>query len=239
MRARPCACALVLVIASIPLALAGADPPARPDSTGNPAVSSSDSSARAASDTSADSTAWARFEGLPAEFSIETPKGWQTRGGTTGYGLVVFARGDLGPQVIDQPGAVAMTEQVAEAFTSGRMPGFMIERRPGHRGDACGGFSDKRSKELVREVTDKGALGGGRLLAKPSVEPIALGPCHGIRVGARWRAGKGPEYVMDLVLVSDEKTLYIIGLRNQAEFFEKNRPVFARAVSTFRLASSR
>jgi len=44
---------------------------------------------------------------------------------------------------------------------------------------------------------------------------------------------------MILVVVSDGKKEYNIGLRDQDPYFELNRPVFEKALSTFRLAAAK
>ena len=56
---------------------------------------------------------------------------------------------------------------------------------------------------------------------------------------AHWRLEAGVEYAMILALFSDGKTMYTIGLRNHADYLERNRPVFERALSTFRLAAAK
>lgn len=185
------------------------------------------------------------YEGLKEQFTLALPHGWlvynQSRSGSP-HGVVMFSSASLRISGKGKTKAelIEMSRVQATQVDSGELASFFVDRYPAKSGMSCNGFSKGASKAKLRVLTSATALGGGSKLIEPAqVEPMALGGCQGLKVLVRAQTPEGWELVMLVYSFSDDQTTYDFTLRNRKEFFEKNRPVFDKVLSTLKITKSK
>ncbi|MCZ6718090.1 MAG: hypothetical protein O6944_02910 [Gammaproteobacteria bacterium] len=184
------------------------------------------------------------YEGLKEQFTLELPQGWHVfnQSGSPEYGVVVFSALSMRIEAegMDEAALGAKVRKRMAQVDSGELPSFFVDRYPIKRGMSCDGLSKKARKKMLRVLTRATAFGGGsKLLNRPEAEPISLGGCQGLKVLVRAQTAEGREFVMLIYTVSHGQTTYDFALRNRKEYFEKNRPVFEKALSTLKITKLR
>jgi len=180
------------------------------------------------------------YEGLKEQFTLELPQGWHVfnQSGSPEYGVVVFSALSMRipAEGMDEAALGAKMRKQMAQVDSGELPSFFVDRYPVKRGMSCDDLSKKARKKMLRVLTRATAFGkGSKLLNRPEAEPISLGGCQGLKVLVRAQTAEGREFVMLIYTVSHGQTTYDFALRNRKEYFEKNRPVFEKALSTLKI----
>ena len=184
------------------------------------------------------------YEGLKEQFTLELPQGWHVfnQSGSPEYGVVVFSALSMRIEAegMDEAALMAKTRKRMAQLDSGELASFLVDRYPAKRGMSCDGFSKKARKKKLRVLTGATALGRGSTLLDPAqAEPITLGGCQGLKVLVRAQTAEGWELVMLVYTVAHGQTTYDFILRNRKEYFEKNRPVFEKALSTLKITKGK
>ena len=189
---------------------------------------------------------FAPYEGFKEQFTIALPVGWQAHdqnaqmGKPGPYGVVIFSPINLASvKVTDVQKQLADSMRALESIDSGETPSLLVDRHKSQRGISCSGIDDKARKRLL-DVYETSAMGtSGHLLGTSEVKAMPVGGCQGLRVMLRSRDPDGTETHTLVYAVSDGETAYDFFLRNRKEFFEKNLPIFEKAVSTLKIAARR
>jgi hypothetical protein len=187
---------------------------------------------------------FAPYEGFKEQFTIALPVGWQAHdqnaqmGKPGPYGVVIFSPINLASvKVTDVQKQLADSMRALESIDSGETPSLLVDRHKSQRGISCSGIEDKARKRML-DVYETSAMGtSGHLLGTSEVKAMPVGGCQGLRVMLRSRDPDGTETHTLVYAVSDGETAYDFFLRNRKEFFEKNLPIFEKAVSTLKIAS--
>ena len=155
-------------------------------------------------------------------------------------GVVIFSPINLASvKVTDVQKQLADSMRALESIDSGETPSLLVDRHKSQRGISCSGIDDKARKRLL-DVYETSAMGkSGHLLGTSEVKAMPVGGCQGLRVMLRSRDPDGTETHTLVYAVSDGETAYDFFLRNRKEFFEKNLPIFEKAVSTLKIAARR
>jgi hypothetical protein len=180
------------------------------------------------------------YEGLNEQFTLELPQGWHVheQGGSGSHGVVVFSSVSMTWEVedMDEEEIFAEMRKRMAQMDSGELASFFVDRYPAKSGMSCDGFSKRAKKKKLRVLSSTTALGQDSTLLEPAqAEPISLGGCQGLKVLVRAQTAVGWELVMLTYTVSHGQTTYDFALRNREEYFEKNRPVFEKVLSTLRI----
>jgi len=189
-------------------------------------------------------TEFAPYEGLKEQFTIALPVGWQAHdqnaqmGKPGPYGVVIFSPINLASvKVTDEKKQLADAVSAMESIDSGETPSLLVDRHKSQRGMSCAGFDDKARKRML-DVYETSSMGrSGHLLGTSEVKAMPVGGCQGLRVMLRSRDPDGTETHTLVYAASDGETAYDFFLRNRKEFFEKNLPMFEKAVSTLKIAA--
>lgn len=181
------------------------------------------------------------FDDFGEHFAIELPRGWHVtyQGAPGPYGVVVFSAEEFKTSLkgLDPEAAMAKIQEMHRRVDTGALPSFFVDRMRSKRGMSCAGYTEKATEKLVAALLEGVALGrGSELLEEPRVEAASLGGCQGLKIRLRARTVEGWEMVMLVYSVAVEKVRYDFGLRNSAEYFEKNRPLFESTVTSLRPA---
>lgn len=179
------------------------------------------------------------------QFTIELPSSWHVsdqaaRSGKPGpFGVIVFSSRSMSAPI--EPGAdraqlEATLLKWAEQQDSGEVPSFYVDRHPSKKGSSCAGLSEEEKTSLLKSFQTS-AFGAEevRILEPVEAEPVGVGGCRGLEVLVRAASKVGEDINLLVHTVSDGTTTYDFALRNRKGFFEKNRPMFDRAVASVRL----
>ncbi len=141
--------------------------------------------------------------------------------------------------------------EMAVEFDRGLVPSFIVDRftlRRPRKGMTCGSFTKRfaRSAALYQVSTDRGFSGEAEPIPFPdgfSLEPIAeIAGCRGFRLRAETTLGEPPgavPWTVDVRLVSDGETLFMLIARGLAEHLPVVLETFEASLSTLELAKAR
>src|SRR5262245_24799678 len=191
-------------------------------------------------------TEFVPYEGMKDQFILALPKGWYvhdqnaTFGQPGPFGVVVFSPVQLGHMTISGDPNADEIQKMMGRVDSGEIPSFFVDRYRAEKGRACESFTEKGRKHALEIYTSPGALGKGtKLVGTPEVQAVPVGGCQGLRVMMRTMNANGAEWDFLIYAASDAQTSYDFVLRNEKTYFEKNLPMFEKAVSGLRLAAAR
>lgn len=178
--------------------------------------------------------------GIADQFTLTLADGWSVYDQNAAVfktvsplGLVWFTA-----EPITEDGA-ATVERARKAAT-GEIEGFFVDRQKADGGMACSGLSRNATYDIKTMVNRDAtvATGGRRLFGGAVVgghTDIELGGCRGFRFVVEAHKGDAAKHrVIDVRVVSDGQVLYVFSLRNEGQYYERNRTAFERALATLR-----
>jgi len=181
------------------------------------------------------------FDDLDGLFTVAYPQGW-----TVYHDVVVEAgrRRVLGRLYLtDGPSPRGEEERVTlvRGLEGGSIQGVFVERDEVGGGMRCSGATARaRDKWLARVAADPLFTAPGAAMdGAPSVEPVTIEGCSGLRVGARGRDAAGLETMLDILFVADDQAAYAVGFRSRSSDHAARLPTFARILDTLRLSAAR
>ena len=179
------------------------------------------------------------------QFTITVPAGWYVHdqnaaiGKPGPHGVIVFSPVDLTKLGAGSPGR--NDDEVRNKFIAidgGKIPSFFVERYAAEQGVTCaGGFTPAVRDKLLSDYKRSARGTGNWEVGTPKVEDVVVAGCQGMRVQLSSKILEGGEFDFLIYVVSDGKVMYDFTLRNRKDFFEKNRPIFDKAISTLKLAA--
>jgi len=189
------------------------------------------------------------FDDFDLHFTIGIPAGWHSYvdsvvivGNRASQGTVVFSEETLRQNVVGDGGRRRpKTDEAALARAlSGAAPAFFVERLAAGRGMTCEQVSDKARRRVLEQAA-AGELfhGGGQFVALPTVTPIVVDRCKGLRLRGRVADRDGVTTEVDLHGVVQGDTLYVFGLRAIPERYYEYRKVLEAALDTVTLSVAR
>jgi hypothetical protein len=192
------------------------------------------------------------YDALKSQFTLSIPRGWHVTdqaammGHAGPEGVVVFSAVEMQaptalPSNASKKDTEALVQQMMKGLgqiDSGEIPSFFVDRYRALPGMSCAGIDEDAKKQLLKALTGPALGKKAEILEPPTVEGAALGGCQGLRVMVKAKDATGKEIWMLVHTVSDGTTGYDFALRNQREYFEKNRPTFEKALESIKLAKS-
>lgn len=188
------------------------------------------------------------YEAFATQFTLAIPEDWDSymqslvvQADGQSWGTAIFSS-----EKIEHPyrtaGEIAHLEDDPDLrrVLGGEVPAFFVARGEIESGMDCNGFTDKAKQRLLEREQERSV----DILGFPFVEPFTLTPatvgfCSGFRAQARSRRPDGKEVRIDLYIVAEEKTLYVVGLRALEEVYEAAREPFENALATFKFSVAR
>ena len=185
------------------------------------------------------------YEGSKDQFTIGLPKDWTAydqgqilkaagmeRMAGRGGDMIIFY------QSKDSTAGSMLSPELMGKVDTGDLPSFFLQKQRADKGMSCADLSEKAEKKLVDLIAKDPQFKGKNALEPTSSEPAIVGGCKGIRVRAKGKSEGGSATVVDAYIAADGQTVYVFSLRNRAENFDKNEPVFHQAISTLKLAAA-
>ena len=184
------------------------------------------------------------------QFTITLPAGWFVHDQNTlmnrkgPFGVILFSPVDLG-KIARMSGSKEEVEHAVQTFaevSTGKIPGFLVDRHPAEKGSTCAeGFTKKGRKKLLDMYEDsaRNTPNGRATVTTPDVQDVVVGGCKGLRIRM---SSSGPndgawEYLIHAA--SDGTTTYDFSLRTKKEFFETDLPDYEKSIPTLVLNASR
>jgi hypothetical protein len=183
------------------------------------------------------------YEGSKEQFTIGLPKDWTVYDqGQMLKAAGIPARG--GDMVIfyqskDSTAGAMLSPELMGKVDTGELPSFFLQKQRADKGMSCAELSEKAGKKLADLIAKDPQFKGKNALEPASSEPASVGGCKGIRVRAKGKSESGSATVVDAYIAADGQTVYVFSLRNRAENFDKNEPVFHQAISNLKLAAAK
>jgi len=190
------------------------------------------------------------FDDFDLHFTIGIPTEWHSYiesvviiGHRASQGTVVFSEEPLRREVGAAAGQRSRQKTDEAALVralSGAAPAFFVERLAAGRGMTCDQVSDKARRRVLEQAA-AGELfhGGGKFVALPTVTPIVVDRCKGLRLRGRVADRVGVTTEVDLHGVVQGDTLYVFGLRAIPERYDEYRKVLEAALDTVTLSVAR
>jgi hypothetical protein len=189
------------------------------------------------------------FDDFDLHFTIGIPTGWHSYidsvvivGNRASQGTVVFSEEPLRRDVAaaGERSRPKTDEAALARALSGETPAFFVERLAAGRGMTCDQVSDKARRRVLEQAA-AGELfhGGGKFVALPTVTPIVVDRCKGLRLRGRVADHEGVTTEVDLHGVVQGETLYVFGLRAIPERYDEYRKVLEGALDTVTLSVAR
>jgi len=190
-------------------------------------------------------------DALKAQFTLALPAGWMASDQgqrmrqlgvriPEGFGLVYFSSVNVaeafGPFEKGQEEQGQKSLDVLRQINTGELPSFFVDRHRAEKGMSCHSLTAKGSQKVFAMIKDSDFGKGTTTLEPLRMDSTTIGGCQGARYRGRVQGRNGPEWVIDVQAVSDGSVLYLFSLRNRAENFAKNFPVYQTAMSTLRLS---
>lgn len=183
-----------------------------------------------------------RYQAFQDQFTMMIPQDWMAydqsevlKGAAGRFGLIFFLPS---ASFVPHPRGTGSTlsEEVAIGLSRGDIPSFFVQREPAREGMSCSGFSDRATKEILSLIADEDLFGKGAQIAQaPQAVPMEVAGCSGLRLDGSSQPPGGPQWTVRTYAVSDGETLFLFALRNLAENYVKNSPVFEQIVATISL----
>jgi hypothetical protein len=177
-------------------------------------------------------------EGLQDQITLSIPKSWSAHDQTK---LLTGEPGPLGT-VLYSPAKLVYTSgetglrETLEKLSTGEIPSLQLDRVPALRGTTCAGIAPAAQRKIVKMIESEGVFARGHTVIEAArAEPAALAGVRGLRFRGRSRDAKGMERALDLTAFSDGTTLYLLYTRALAEHFERSRDVLDRVLPTVHL----
>jgi len=186
---------------------------------------------------------FALYEGSKEQFTIALPKDWTAydqgqmlkAAGIPGQGgdMIIFY------QSKDSTAGSMLSPELMGKVDTGELPSFFLQKQRADKGMSCAELPEKAEKKLVDLIAKDPQFKGKNALEPTNSEPASVGGCKGVRVRAKGKSESGSATVVDAYIAADGQTIYVFSLRNRAENFDRNGPVFQQAISTLKLAAAK
>ncbi len=183
-----------------------------------------------------------RYQAFQNQFTMIIPEDWmaydqsQAMKGVPGrFGLIFFMPST--DFVLDPEGnGRTASMEVVIGLSGGEIPSFFVQRQAAGDGMSCSGFSEKATKGILRLIADEELFGKAAEIAQaPQAEPTEVAGCRGLKLYGSARPAGGSQWIVRTYAVSDGEMLYLFALRNLAEYYVRNSPVFEQIVATAEL----
>jgi len=188
------------------------------------------------------------YDRMAGQYLLALPKGWSIHprelteiGDQAIWGALVFSPRPLAPDPALPPKQrEAALRAAMELVDSGRSGAIFMQRHKAQGGMRCKGFTDKAVEELLHWAGQDRVFAGSRGVEESTrTEEAMVDGCAGLRIVKRMRRQDGTELVLDLRAVSDDDTVFLLGLRSRADRYESDLATFDAVMGTVRFSVAR
>jgi len=188
------------------------------------------------------------FEAFANQFTLAIPEGWDTHlqslvveADGHSWGTAIFSSENI-EHTYATAGEISHLEDDPDLrrVLTGEVPAFFVARDEVDSGMGCNGFTDKAKQKLIRREHERTVDVLGYPLVEPfSVTPATVAFCSGFRAQGRSRRPDGREIQIDLYIVADGSTLYVLGMRALDDLPASAREPFENALATLKFSVAR